>query len=802
MIRFVKWLAFCVSLALVFWPKAPGEACYSGPDPGDYTFRFFNPGNGSDTRLAMFYLTNRLFNEGIIRYPEDALSTPYNDSSYRKQSEEAGKRANTLEWVDYLEGKISYNAIYDWLYDTDPELFLRAFGEEEADISALYTRQLEQKSDLILYVRKLRKPDLLQYLLLSKKLEFLDANQDPWTGQNRNFSALRVLSLEVSKLLALTRDNFLRLRLAYQAIRINRMMGNFPDINRVFDRYFLQKAPTQTCIYWWALAHKAFVLSRQPKTLAEADLEWVRIFLHCPEKRPLARQMFSGTQFPQSLKLTTLDQDKLGLYLLKGLNNVGRAKVELANAIAINPNSPFTELLAIRELNKLEDWVWTPQLSGLSSWVVLSQQKDDRKYAQELRQMFETLGRKKSIKRRAFWMTISAYLALMDGKYNDTNALLRDMKLDGSADSMLVLQQKAIGIMSFILNRGKISTLAEDSLYDHFRFLDRFSKASPDLPPLKDQFLLLLAWKYQKEGQFLESALSFCASSYFTSFEQDHYPIPVTPTPTNKLFYFLNEKGEAKDTDSLIAWLDQPFRKPWELYLLKSFNLDKNKLLDLSGTQRFRMNQPELALQVWDLVPESYWFDKSAAYATFMRHYPFCCSPIKGPFAEQECDTAYMSKPQIVSRIVEMQKVKNLDPKAAQYWIELGNVWYNLSWYGNSWIGSNFSRSDAEVAQNIMRIPNQTGYYDLSKAKQAYLKAYMIARDADEKAISLAMLARCDNEVRYHNPKDGFNGLSTGQEYPVNAHFETLKKSYRDNRWVNTTFVQCSSWTEYLKYRP
>lgn len=801
MIKYVKWLAFCVSLTLICWPKAPGEACYSGPDPSDYSFRFFNPSNGADPKLAMFYLTNRLFNEGLVVYPVDALYLPYNDSSYRKQNEEAGRKANTLEWVDYLEGKISYTAVYEWLYHTDPELFIFAYGDQETEQSEYYLTQLAPQSDLIQQIKKLNKPDLLAYLLISKKLEYLDSNRDPWTGQDRNTNALRQLSLEVSKLLAVNRDQFLRLRLAYQAIRINRMLGNFPDINRVFDRFF-SKASTATCIYWWALAHKAFVLARQERTVAEADLEWGRIFIHCPEKRPLARQMFKGTQFAQSLKLAALDQDKLGLFLLKGLNHVGRAKAELMNLISINSNSPFAELLAIRELNKVEDWIWTPQLSGLSSWVVLSQQKDDRQYARELRQIFETLGRKKSTQRRSFWMTMSAYLALMDEKYNDANALLRDLRLDGSADSMLLLQQKAIGIMSFILNRGKISVLAEDSLYDHFRFLERFAQSSPDLPPLKDQFLLLLAWKYQKEGQFLKSALSFCGSNYFTAFESDHYPIPITFTPTNKLYFYLNEKGEAKDSDTLLSWLNQPFRKPWERYLLKPFSLEANRVLDLAGTQRFRNNLLEQALQVWGQIPESYWYDKGSAYTTFMRHYPFCSNPLKGTLSEKDCDTAFYSKPQIVSRLISLQKVRNMDPNAALYWTEVGNAWYNLSWFGNSWIATNYSRSEAEMNQNQMRIPNQIGYYDLSKAIQAYNKAYLIARDAEQKAICLAYMARCENEVRFYNPKDGFNGLSTGQPYPINTHFETLKKSYQEQQWVATTFIQCSAWAEYLKYRP
>lgn len=801
MIKFAKWLTLCVSLAVVLWPKAPGEACYSGPDPSDYAFRFFNPANGSDPKLAMFYLTNRLFNEGVIIYPGDALSLPYNDSSYRKQTEQAGRQANTLEWVSYLQDKLSFTAVYEWLYQTDAETFLRAYGEQETDQSAHFSQQLANRSEMVRHVKKLNKPDLMAYMLISKKLEFLDAESDPWSGQDRNFSALRVLSLEVSKLLAVSNDAFLRSRLAYQAIRINRMLGNYPDINRVFDRYF-NVASQNSCIYWWALAHKAYVLSRQPKTTPEADLEWVRIFLNCPEKRPLARQMFSGTQFSLSLKLATSDQDKLGLYLLKGLNNVGKAKSELLNVMEVNPNSAYTELLAIRELNKVEDWIWTPQLSGLSSWVVLSQQKEDRQYARELRRICELHGRKKSVKRRAFWMTMASYLALMDGKYSDANALLRDLKLDGSADSSLLLQQKAIGIMSFILNRGKISTLAEDSLYDHFRFLERFAKSSPDLPPLKDQFLLLLAWKYQKEGQFLKSALTFCGSNYFTDFESDHYPIPVTFTSTNKLLFYLNEKGEAKDTDSLLAMLKRPFKKPFELLLLKPFELDINRLNDLSGTQRFRMNQLELAVSVWEEIPESYWYDKGAAYTTFMRHYPFCSSPLQGALSEKDCDTALMSKPQIATRLIQLQKVRNLDPNAAQYWMEVGNAWYNLSWYGNSWIAQNFSRSDAEMSQNTMRIPNQTGYYDLSKAKQAYNKAYMIARDAEQKAICLAYMARCEDEVRFHGPDDGFNGLSTGQSYPINTHFETMKKSYREQRWVSTSFIQCSAWAEYLKYRP
>lgn len=822
MIRLVPIFLILLSLPII---RTNGCGIYYHHE--EYRIAWFNPLLINDSALQAFHY-NSYFE---FQYPADPEKLDY--------------RRNCQEWANYLGPEVKEADVLQILYKIGAENFLN-YTEND---------QLSGRFRNNTFIQKLLQPahaEALAYLKLAMRAEFAHfSSLDPWGLNDEDFDFFEQITpiiREAQQKVKSISDPFLQRRYAYQLVVQYRYAENAEECGRYCDDFFAWDS-SPSILVPWAQYHKAEGLITQSNT-AEANYLLSKVFDHSESKKLRVFQLFDRDKVEETLRLTQNAKEKATIYSIVALMNPGQALNNLHQVIQLDPNSRYLPQLFTREINKLEDWMLTPQLTffngGPSTFsfednddpadfmpgeskgllekdipYLRKNLKKDRAYLQEILKALNVWSKNLAASKANFAHLAAAQLYYLDQHPAQVEAELK--QVNEQSDQRIQLQKQLLQLLILPQQLDLHMPQTKDELARGLKRLKDLLPKSEATLRVYPKLMLYFSRMYQQKGDAMTAGL----------FYNHSYTIPKNVYESGYEYYqrisYFDRFATLADLDALIAlwqkkdpsllekmllapldhWEKARYYEGWETdeYALKIIETAPtlDQVYELKGTLAFRQNRLEEALAAFENLPDDYWA-KTYAFAGELRQDPFASTQTY-PWEGQTLEP--YNKKAILRRMVELQKQANQPgPQQAEACYLLGNAYYNFTYWGKNWMMFSYGKSVAELyntpytsLESYSLGPNAKTYfkeyYQLSRAITYYKKAFAAKPNAELGARITFMLGTCDNYA-HHDFSTAYWDEEEKEPY-MSPIFNTLRDQFGNTETFKESLNNCPELADYFK---
>lgn len=719
-----------LSLAVLY--SSTASACGWGDDAETLRLAFFRAEARGMGKFSPFYYSEHYFNQYEIYSTQD-------------------RWRNCREWQQKLGTSVSLEHIYELQYKTDPEKFQLAYE----------TRTLEtafKGNSFIKSMLSAKNKPLLEYFAFAKEMEYYQNPQnskwESWddTGQRDywDMNEPQSVSLEnIEKKLAQQNDRFLQQRYAFMLIRY----GNPMNIIKLYDQYFANDG-NRTVLQAWALLFRGYAT----KDKAEQNYYLSRAFDLCDEKVIAVMQWYNHDETEGALAFAKNDHEKAVILAIRAMRSPGPALEEIKRINSLSPGSNYVNMLLGREINKLENWIFTPEMMSAGpeagSEYAWSQEyikarkenlQKDMAYLRELKAYIKEISTK-GPQDNDYLMSCLAHLCFMDddieGGYKYAHAIGNDAPASIKA-------QKAIELALVVSKQRSLSdTAVQQQFYDAFQQL--YGLAGQDESYGKSLYSLLkvLSAEYNKAGDMATAGLLFQKAENFKYSTDGYGWNDDLELPDYEKIAYFDRLATLNDMDNVVNIVGTKNKSPFHRFICEGTTTDVNFYLDLKGAIALRQNNLQLAYDVYKKIPDAY-YEKQYPYSGYLASDPFYPDILYYGKTEAEKKTVYhFNKANFIKQLITLSK-KN-DPESC---LKVAHAYYNMSYRGSHWLMVSYFQGNLyyDAAYGDMEKAKKTfsggNYTDLTLARQGYAKAYKAATNREQKAMAALMLHVCDKHA-------------------------------------------------------
>ena len=608
--------------------------------------------------------------------------TPELLNAYLPGSENNDLYKNCEEWQKIIGGKIRMEDIFTILYKVEPDLFFLSYNDKKLDT-------VFEGNTFISELLKKKNKEWLEYLAFAKKNEYNNMySSDPWKDTYEdNIGSLshELLNTAEQKLHKIKNTKLLE-RYAYHLIRLYRQTGEDKKCIEAYDNYF-GKSKSESVLKTWSLLHKAEALSALGEKV-KANYLYSIVFNLGEEKRIRAYKLFSKDLFEKTLALAKNKTETATLWAIMAIKNPGPALKEIKKVIENDPQHHAIPILIMREVNKLEDWIFTPQYSNHSPSVHYANDYNDwnEKY-----QQIKNNNKKKDLiylkelnaflrsKSSAFRPEIVDYLKLASAhlhlivKENKAAFTLFNSISDKAGKAIRI--QKNVELALFYVFENNLSNVkVQEQLAKILFEIDKLSKNNNLFRKqihslceiISQQFLnggnVPYAGLFQNRAEDYKHVYEDTREEWSTTWQfRDYY---------FKIAYF-DRFASPKDIDTLIDLIEKENKTTLEKYLCDQQLASKNALLDLKGTLALRNGQIEVANEAFTKVSPNFW-SENYSFGDYLHEDPF-----RPPNTKRSAKAYHFNKAKLLNELVKLKEeaISN-STKAAENYIKLGHFYY------------------------------------------------------------------------------------------------------------------------------
>ncbi len=679
------------------------------------------------------------------------------DYEYKNQYE-----SNVNDWYNYVHKKVPIDDINECLN-----------VYKLTDIS----RNFSNKFLKYLYANKL--DNVIQYLIIAKKCE--DVNNfeydDPWErGETKRVDISPFLN-KLQQIIEKEKSNYLKRKYAFITIRTAYYNGQQGLINALFQKHFAQGK--KDYLYYWALYFNAFKNEN-------ASVDIANIMAYSPEKKYACYYYFHD-QFNLQNALTNAKtkQEIANVYAYASVQRLEPNLDYLKEIYANSTKSRILDFLLLREINKMEDWIYTPyytnylpSLEFSTYWwndnqgIVYSTEKlrerseKDRLYARQVLDFVNAVDYSK-IKDASLWKAAQIELLFMT---RDFQTCLN--KID--AFEKQYPNEKSISLIE------KIKALCIISSQEVGKAIIKEEAKPIILKNLNDERFLFSIGRELEFRNNLPDAMALIAygnnvnsldyySSYYMNKTVEWQGNRQKTSGNLKYFYeyfdYLDFVYSANELQIVInklnSRMDDDFSKTIYSQLLK----DKNHLTDLLGTKYIRENRLVLAERTFKSLGKKYWDDNYNSWErdNYDDYYTFD----QNPFYDLKYTESFIPKREkfivtklsVTQHLIKYLKLAN-NPKTKNrdyYYFLVANCYLSMTQYGNSWMMRRFnSTSNFYDEDDDQSYIDEIEYRNGNLAQKYYHLAYETAKTDKFKALCLRM-----EDYAKENVMSGFKKLKT-----------------------------------------
>ena len=699
-------------------------------------------------------------------------------------NDEAGRVLNVLLWKTYCKDKVDTASIYQAVY-----------GLAEYELSA------NSGNAMIDYLLQKNDTTALNYLKFAKRCnDFNTWFDDPWERSDMGQIATRTSMINWAlNAIKATKNKTIQKRYAFLAIRLSYYNADPKNIGFFYSKYFETNKTKKDIIDYWALYFKAL----RDTNPARQNYFLALVFSNAPDKRFAVAQHYNRrVPLASILALAKNSREKAAICLMNDLRNVGRGLAELQNLYQYQPNSRAFGFLLLREINKLEDWIYTPyytyfqpsiqstpyyydrydlEIKDYSKYAV-SRVEKERQYAERLLQFISSINLSK-VENPQLIKTVKAYLQLMTNQHvsclNTIKTIPRNVLPARLIQALCLVSMHSgnnnipVQIRELIMQQGELKN---------------------------NKFLFAVARELEYKGNTTEAALLYSKLDYINDYWDNKNMYWRTNKNHNTLlldfyenyFFYMDAQYNTNQMEVLIGNIQQNTNKKknnFEQWLYNDINADIDRLYDLLGTKYIRLNKLNEAYNVFKLVNDTVWSSSAYYYKDYLDANPFYTN-FYNEHQKTKADTISFTKTTITATLVNyLKKADDVNnPKRDYYYFLAANCYFNMTQYGNSWMMKRYFWTGNQTKTGLA---DDKEYFQANLARQYYLKAKTVTKQPQFAALCLRMAGRCEQYRQID--------LNIDLDLEDNKYSKELKITHPDD--FENLISNCYSFDKYFALR-
>jgi hypothetical protein len=715
-------------------------------------------------------LNTYTFLQPILADPS-APGTPY-FLDYEVLYEEYGRQsynqvvANVQEWQERFCNEVSVDDIYDLVYKA-------SIYDVRELVNSVNNRRLPLPINLrgngfARYIKDTGCDETAVYLVFAKECEPYVVEYDAWELREDNEDRMRNLIERGRRAFMDTESYYIRLRYAYQLIRLAHYLRDYELTVQLYD-YLMPKIDNDpSIIEYWIMGHYAGALLAQGKNV-EASYLYSLIFENSVGKRESALQSFSlksEEDWKNCLLLCKTDEERATIHALRAYARDSKPLDDMKAIYALDPDSHHLDVLLIKELKRLEKNLlglsFNPQKRENQSFYNIPRPGMGQ-YVISFQDFVRRHNQTGKPANAVLWTMAEGYLEAIAGDYYAAQKILAKaakLKMSDKMREQLAAMQIVAQVAAFQTVNEEVETEIarikfDDATYERFPDFKRF---------ISDKMSQL----YRESGQ--EGKL----------FLQQHNLTDLKVNPQIAVI------------DELLNVANAERQNRFERDLLRKTDGTsmRNDLIDIKATYLMSRGEIVAALETFREIDESRW-ESYGLYNPFEAHLIDCIN-----CGNRDSLTLY-SKPAIIQRIRELEYKALADrEKGAIYFYQIGLAYYNMSYFGYAWKTTDYFRSGTSI-NNRRRsaggvVPTwQFDYgnrenFNTQLAEEYFRKTIQLAKNKELAATAAFMAAKCEQAQNY-----------VAGEARTYRYFNLLLEEYADTKFYQKAIEECRHFASY-----
>lgn len=726
-----RWIRSTIrfgSLLTLLLPQQISTACGFWVSPNEFRFWMLQPDIVNQPELTPFFLSaNYLYNGDQYA----AVETFYTE--------------NINEWYAELKGQVPKSDIDSFMYHTAP--------------AELFTNEARLVKDNRLWKYASNSPDkeIRTYLLLSKRVEEIAANPDPWEERSFPDAGINKVIADLTSFNTNCKSAFLKFRSAYQLTRLYGYNENSKQVAATYDK-LIAPINSKSWVKTAALYQKAIRSSGH-----QYDYLLSKVFDLGNFQKTSCLVRFNSRDINNIMPLAKNQHEKNVLLAMKAFNYAGRSLSQLKAIYATEPAYRELPFLLLREINKVEDWIITNKVTefgypathddSYDRYAYADKAKEnyqqDKAYAKELYAFVVSMEQNKSVTRQPLLALYASHLALLNGDIEKATSFLATAKKSTHQPKNI---QTQIAINELLINLEKNITSDVEKQFMHIVNTSNEETGIYDPKVMKSQLALYMSNKMIANGNKARGLMLLSRTD--RAFGQ------LGSMGYKTVYQVIEEKANNKDYEEILSILDKKdkssfesfistktFRSPMDGYSDDNEKLkwDRNKILDGLSSWYIREHRLPEALAVLKKIPAEVW--SKYPYSEYIGGNAFYLNVYQSASKGPEEKLSY-NKVEVIEKMIALEQmaIKYKD-KAAVCYFQLANAWYNMTYWGKNWLMVKqwWSSNELFGDKPSKKIPNSPeDYFECRTARAYYQKA--LAATTDKKLASLCyfMIEQCD----------------------------------------------------------
>lgn len=701
---------FLLSSIIILLPLISAKPC------GDYY-------NAEQVRVTNFIGNAMGFNE-LAKY---TYSTDF--YAYDEIPTNESYTQNVDQWFMYCKNtKVNRKDIYNFLYVVSNE-----------DVIKNKNMLLLENSFLNVFKDN---QEVLDYLFLIKRNPTYDFKtvwdnfgDDIYTSYYYD-GGTRIYPTEIYKrLLAETKNIFLKRRYAYQYLvslfyeeRIDQV-----QLLNVFDTYF--KHADKDWMYYSALHYAAYFMSNQN------DVRLDCIINGSDKQARNIELLYASPTFKYNLAIEKDSIKKSYLLAVRAIRTMGPCLSDLREMYQLNPKNIYFDFLLNREVNKIEDWILTPELTSFKPYT--GSEQAARNYQKDLvytNTVLEFTSQLTGTNNEVFLTLVNSYLNYVLNRPEKAFEILKTKKY--AANVTFQLQARTIALL-IQLSAKQLNQHVENEIV-------QLIKLSPSYM-YRNQLIRSCGSLLYKIPEYRAKAFLLLSQSWYP---KEYYG--------NDLYSNLYDHASVKEMYQVIALINTSPKSPFEQFIYRMNNnlyswekeiteewisFDTLKIKNIIAMKHINFDELEKALAVYKTFPEAYWknsyFDDPFTFSIFDGH------------NHSKSDKIGYNKKQFLEKLIAYKKELTLKPNDPVLNYYIGNAYLSLTWFGKNWYMADMSWSIGGFKyREKTGSAFENNYFKFSRALPYIKKAADNTSDKKIQTLAKLHLAFCYSNIKNKKLED------------------------------------------------
>jgi len=796
----MNWKLFittCASAAIIAFPQNI-IGCGPGVDPYDYYTSFFHQNTPANTTYKPFYYTGYNF---LYDDQEPVETTDLLASEWAAYCNNGVTPADAKKLVTRFAGK-DLNNLYYHLEKAQP----------------LKIPDSVKRNSMTDYFMKTKDLEALGYVLYAKQVEpYMLGEAGNWDAIVRDSIKMAKLIKNGQQLYNVAKKDFFKTKFAYQVLRLAHYSDRYADVIKWYDEYE-PSINKENVLAPLCLSLKAGALFRTGRS-QEATLLFSKTFSATTAKRISNYLGFnwsvdSKRSREEYLNLCKTDKEKANLLALFALGSAKNELPTIKTIYKLDPQNEVLEVLAVREINKMEEGYLTPALSKENggktfyySWGVENQdsvfdeaKKETKQLATELHKMAQgnTAG-------AGLFETGAAYASYLVKDYRSAKeyaAKATQLKLAEKVKDQLTLTN----LLVTINEKETIDSKFEEEILPSIKWLEGKATSEKSIKVnnmdqvrqwrnfYRNLMSEILAKRYHKQGQLDKETLVIGAADWIMGGRVQDPDVDYYYSTSNGI-EFLRNSLLSSDVEKLYALMNSKTANSFENYLISHNQVKLADVTDFAGTAYLRDRNYTKAIE---------WFKKpTAKKTTIIKTNPFIDLLYDREEALPSEKKFTTTKPAFAEEMLRLEKLAATDKiNAAKHYYKIALGLYNTTYYGHAWQLVKYYRSSSDgyfIPKNATAFEKE--YYGCFEAQSYFEKAMAASTDKNFKARCLFMMAKCSQKQIPQPQYDAYGSnydqyeAATKKYYEVfmkNTYFPIFVKEYGNTAFYKEAFNSCS----------